>query len=658
VRRASVGLVVVHLLACATLLAQGQTDRPQFRTGVELIQLDVSVLDEQRLPVRGLTAADFTVLDNGRPTQIRAFAPVELAQRVRANEAMWANEVPPDVVTNQIGEQDGRLVVILMDRSIPANEPGIVARRIAAAAVDALGPNDLGAVVSTHNNAVQDGRVQNFTADHQRLLRAINYADPATGISPEAEIIMGKLDPRNDGRCLCGLCVFETLTRVADAVQNMPRRRKVLFFIGSNVLWQSSRPVAEAGQDPGCESRLKDACAVMFAAVDRANLTIHSIDPQGLVNLGPQTMAGARGGFDRAVNSGPAERLRQQQTTTNDSITARQNLDVLPARTGGRTVVGRNDPEQTVPGIFRESDAYYVLGIERGPSNGSDETHSLAIKVARKGVRADMQWRYVSRPSTNASATPSVEDALTQLLPNAAVPLSFALTTFASPNGNKAMVRVSIDAAAFAPTGGTAVPLEITVHAMDRVGRSIASARQTSTLAVTRAAARPAEVNVQSHLELPPGEYEVRAAVSDPATGKVASVFSFLTIPKFEDDALSLSDVSVETPSGTSGESTPTMRRTFPRSEQVRAVLQIYQGTQKVDPIRPVSVRVQILDAKGAAIRDQSLPFAEQAFTNRRADCVITLPLANLPPGDYLLKLEASTDQRRAGRAVRFAIEQ
>jgi hypothetical protein len=89
----------------------------------------------------------------------------------------------------------------------------------------------------------------------------------------------------------------------------------------------------------------------------------------------------------------------------------------------------------------------------------------------------------------------------------------------------------------------------------------------------------------------------------------------------------------------------------------VRAVLQIYQGTQKTDPIRPVSMRVQILDAKGTAIRDQSLPFAEQAFTNRRADCVITLPLASLPPGDYLLKLEASQDQRRAGRALRFVVE-
>ena len=82
VRRIS--LIVLQVLSSASLLAQGQSDPPQFRAGVELIQLDVTVLDNKRQPVRGLTAADFTVMDNGVATPIRAFTPVELARaRVR-----------------------------------------------------------------------------------------------------------------------------------------------------------------------------------------------------------------------------------------------------------------------------------------------------------------------------------------------------------------------------------------------------------------------------------------------------------------------------------------------------------------------------------------------------------------------------------------------
>jgi len=51
---------------------------PTFHTGVDAVQLDVSVLDKDRRPVRGLTAADFTILENGKPRPIVAFSAVEL----------------------------------------------------------------------------------------------------------------------------------------------------------------------------------------------------------------------------------------------------------------------------------------------------------------------------------------------------------------------------------------------------------------------------------------------------------------------------------------------------------------------------------------------------------------------------------------------------
>ncbi len=511
--------MVLYVAASAALMlydaasaapAQQPRDAPQFRTGVELIQLDVAVLDDNRQAVRGLSASDFTVLDNGTATPIRAFTPVVLAGSARATEAVWSREVPADVVTNKVGEQEGRLVVILMDRSIPLQQPTITARRIATAAVDSLGLHDLAAVITTSN-----GATQNFTADRTRLLRAINYGDPSTGISPEQEIIMGKLDPLQDPRCSCGLCVLDAITRVAEAVQDTPRRRKVLFFIGSSLIWQASRPVSQAGQDVGCEGRLRDARAVMFAAVDRANLTVHSIDPQGLVNIGPQTRAGARGGFDTPLNpaaGGSANRLRQQQIETTDTLTGQESLKVLPARTGGRTIVGRNDPEQIVPAIFGESEAYYVLGIERATTDRADRLRSLEVKVNRRGMRAFTQRKYVAPPvrqnaSTAAPAPPSLQDALGSLMPTAGIPLGLGVTTFANPDAAGAVVRVSVDAAAFAHADGSAAPLEVSVLAVDQTGRPMGSARQTSTISGARgSSAAGAEVYVASHLALPPGD--------------------------------------------------------------------------------------------------------------------------------------------------------
>jgi hypothetical protein len=84
-------------LSAAVLAAQAV---PQFRTGVELVQLDVTVLDNQRRPLTGLTASDFTVLDDGVETPIRAFTAVELAQPL-ASPPVWAGDTSPDAVTNQ-----------------------------------------------------------------------------------------------------------------------------------------------------------------------------------------------------------------------------------------------------------------------------------------------------------------------------------------------------------------------------------------------------------------------------------------------------------------------------------------------------------------------------------------------------------------------------
>ena len=37
-------------------------DLPQFRSAIDLVQVDVSVLDNRRRPIRGLTAADFEIV--------------------------------------------------------------------------------------------------------------------------------------------------------------------------------------------------------------------------------------------------------------------------------------------------------------------------------------------------------------------------------------------------------------------------------------------------------------------------------------------------------------------------------------------------------------------------------------------------------------------
>ena len=94
--------------AAATTQAQRPEPPPTFRVRVGVVQIDVSVLDEKRTPVRGLTAADFTVLEDGKKRDIVAFTPVELPARTRAvttGTAAWTREVAPDVATNDVSPE-------------------------------------------------------------------------------------------------------------------------------------------------------------------------------------------------------------------------------------------------------------------------------------------------------------------------------------------------------------------------------------------------------------------------------------------------------------------------------------------------------------------------------------------------------------------------
>jgi VWFA-related protein len=631
--------------------AQVQGDRPAFRGGVELIQLDVSVLDRKRQPVTGLNASDFRVFENGMERPVRAFTSIQLPPRASSAGAASPAAVSSNVVTNQVGRQEGRLVIILMDRSIPTGQPTLAARKIAIAAVDALGPHDLAALVSTSGSVPQ-----NLTSDRARLIRAINERrDWSTGPSKEQKDVLAiPDDPLSDGRCLCGLCVLETLTRMADAVQNTPLRRKVLLFIGSSVIVQVG--VRAPSLDVGCDWRVAEARRKLFDALALSNLTVHSIDPSGLTSQGPHTRAGSRGGSPG--EDAPARRLQQMQTEISELLQDQGSLHVLPDVTGGRAVTNTNGPEQTVPEIVGETDAYYVVGFESGIADQRAEKRSIEVKVARPDVRVFTQRQYMAPAVEKASSVVlpasqlpvSLAKALLGLLPNASRPLTLSLSAFAGAGATKAFVLVNADVGAFANAREAPMPLEFAVSAIDqRNGRPVAFARETATVTFASSTSnRRAAGNVQTRIELPPGDYEVRVAVSDPGTGVAASVFGQVAVPAFGNAHLSLSDVIVETGG------TATTRRLFDPGEQVRALVQIYQGTQRSDSIVPVTVRTAILDAKGRSMRDQVLAVAAKDFTNRRA--ALALDVGQLSSGDYVLTIDASVERQKTSRALPFSV--
>src|SRR5262245_4703537 len=229
-------------IGLAAALAGPQEPPSTFRSGVDLIQLDVSVLDKQRHPVNGLTASDFTVRVDGVVRPLVAFKAVTLPPPLPPPSAPWIRDVAPDVITNT--HPGGRAIVIMVDdASVPPIESKdnkaifwmLKARVTARRVVDELGPDDVAAVVFTSNNHTAQG----FTSDRERLLTAIEKSVllPAPLMLGDTGVPYAKpSNPREqNGYCYCRICSVEALAYIADSLRSLPQERKIIIYLSSGV---------------------------------------------------------------------------------------------------------------------------------------------------------------------------------------------------------------------------------------------------------------------------------------------------------------------------------------------------------------------------------------------------------------------------------------
>jgi VWFA-related protein len=670
IARASVVASCLAALATGTVPIAGRqretgtipiSQLPAFRTGVDAVQLDVSVLDKDRRPVRGLTAADFTVLEGDRSRPIVAFSAVELPPptpaRPPTDAAADSSAVPPDVARNDL--PDGRLVVILIDpfmeramapgRVTMADPPGVAAmRRIAFGVVDSLAAGDLAAV----GHAVY-GVPQNFTTDRARLKRAIESTAMGT---------LKRRDGEEWGSCECGVCRVEAITRVAAALRNEPQRRKTVFYVGERL----RLPPVEGR----CNAYLEPATKQMVHAAQLANVTVHTLDPNSLettnVHAGDDFQSGT------PVSAGATS---QEKANRAFLIERQQSLQAVADWTGGRAIMNTNAPEESVRPILDESSAYYLLAFETTDTKRDGRFHPVTVKVNRPGVQVRTRKGYYTEPIAQISdSRASLETVSLGLLPERGLPLSVTAAAFRGADGAATVVvttgvragtlgpRTVASRAAAAPPQFE--PIEIRTSAFREGTKATEWQRQRLAVALPDAAPGQLRYESISTLILKPGSYELRVAAHHERAAELGSVHTFVEVPDFENGALTLSGLvlldarapTVTPPEALGGilDTGPTTRRDFTVADDVSALVRVYQPTGGPPAAAAVSFRILDGTLREVALVERTL--AAGQFQSGAADARFRLPFHTLPPGLYVLRVDATAGARSSRSDVRFTV--
>jgi VWFA-related protein len=614
---------------------------PTFRSGIDVVHVDVTVLDSDRRPVRGLTAADFTVIEDGKPRPIVAFAPVELPPPVTFPEgtASWVREVPNDVATNAI-PPEGRLVVVVMGRTEDMTEI-VASRRIAHAVFDGLAPGDLGGLVFM-SEAYNIGAKQNFTDDTALLHQAVDRTVALTGAvdapagsgfaaaQGRAALTADAPEPPSQTDCFCGVCMFDKIGDVATAVAGVPGRRKQIVYAGS------SFPRAQLPPSDVCADHVRQARGDMERRLSQANVAISVVNP-----------AGSEG------NSG--------------------NLPYLPELTGGRYVLYDNHAEKQVPAILDESASYYVLAFTASERSASrNGLNRIEVKVARPNVTVQARTAYEVGKTPRAleaemRKAPIVR-ALESTLPATDLSMSLVATPFPIPGRETAHVIVTLrtdppryDAAALSEGRKRAAAaredeISVVVALLDPNGKVVASTKHSGAIPWAPEAVGPAAYELLSRLEVKPGRYEIRA-VTDVQSGERSGVYGFVEVPKFSDAPLSLSGIVLQvSPRSMTGPKgaldllpvVPTARREFEFGDTVTAFVRTHATEQQASP---VTVTARILDVTGRALHEHEAAATDLTYQH-------DLPIDDLPPGEYLLEIRASgPGEREAIRHSRFKVK-
>lgn len=499
-------------------------------------------------------------------------------------------------------------------------------------------------------------------------------------------------DPSNLERGQRAVGVLNTLESLSEYLEGVRGRRKALLWFSEGIDY----PMAEAFSSQSGNEILRTTRDAVNAAA-RANVNVYALDPRGLIGMTTDFVENMKAGAPDVLGIDPnkpvgtpssgTQALMGEMRLTQDSLRA------LAEGTGGFAAVDTNSFAEAFDRITDANSRYYLLGYAPPAHPRDGRFHRIEVRVKRPGLTAIARrgypsasgatreerrlealnrWTRERRVGGENDTTTELRAALNGAVQQSGLTLAVQAVAFKG-TAKQATVAITVELEGrqleFAPqpNGLFADSIEVSYFALNDDGRPQRGSRSALNLAIkpdTYQKLKALGVRLNSRTQLTPGRYQLRVGARDPLTGKVGTVFSDLTVPDFTDRPLMMSGVLVSSAEA-QGVFTPqrdavaekllgapaTTQREFWQSDTLSWLTEIYDSSSARTP-RQIDVSARLISEEGRdafAARDVLVNGDGGAPKWQTFGYTGRIPLKDVPPGRYLLRVEA-LDRRVASR--------
>ncbi len=643
-----------------------------FKVEINYAEIDATVEDAQGNFVRTLSRDDFQIVEDGKPQTLTAFAMVDIPIE-RADPPLFAKTaILPDVVSNRTPFEGRVFVIVIDDLHTRFGRTGRTRTAARQFVERYMGANDMVAIVNTSGFG---GSMQEFTGNRQLALRAIDSAMGGKADSSTQAALQDyykNVDGRGAGsnanaafneqqRYENARNTLRTLRNIADFMAGMRGRRKAVVFFSEGLNYNITDAISNSHA-----IEVQHEIQEMVAAATRANVNVYSVDPRG-VTTGMED-AIEMGGFptDGSISAtGLLDELRLEH----------DSLRTVAEETGGFAVLNQNDFRTGFTRILQDNSSYYVLGYYPTNDKRDGRFRNVQVRVLKPGLRVRARRGYVApaaakkesgKNNPTEKASPDLRNALESPIPISGLTISAFAAPFKGTGENDAIaMAIEVDGSQLKFTqnaqGLFANDLEVTLFAVDVAGKVKDGAHDIVNLSLkpqTHELVTKNGFRVIRRIQVPPGKYQLHVGVRE-SGGALGTVIHDLEAPDFSKGAVSMSGIAIAsasnsrvptaTPDPAASEfkdalpAPPTAAREFPRGDLLSIFAEIYDNSGKT-PHR-VEITATILADDGKVVQTTSDERKSEELQGATGGYGYTtrLPLANLAPGRYVLRLTAKS---------------